>query len=122
MRSPRSSSLFYSVAIMLSLTTGPLFAQNQPDSSGVNKDHAVTADSQSTAKSDRMITRKVRRALMDDKDLSTYAHNVKIITVNGSVTLKGPVKSDEEKAKVTADAAGVVSTNSITDQLTVKTQ
>jgi osmotically-inducible protein OsmY len=122
MQPPKGSSLFYSVVIMVSLTAGPLLAQTQPDNSGVNKDHAVTADSQSMSKSDRMITRKVRRAVMDDKDLSTYAHNVKIITVNGSVTLKGPVKSDEEKAKVAADAASVVNTNSITDQLTVKIQ
>jgi osmotically-inducible protein OsmY len=122
MQPPEGSSLFYSVVIMVSLTAGPLLAQTQPDNSGVNKDHAVTADSQSMSKSDRMITRKVRRAVMDDKDLSTYAHNVKIITVNGSVTLKGPVKSDEEKAKVAADAASVVNTNSITDQLTVKIQ
>ena len=49
-----------------------------------------------------------------------YAHNVKIITTHGTVTLKGPVKSDEEKQKVVSDAAGVVSQDKIVDHLTVK--
>jgi osmotically-inducible protein OsmY len=114
--------LLCSAALLFSLTGVPSVAQTQPDNSGANKDHSVTADSQSSATSDRMTTRKIRRALMEDKSLSTYAHNVKIITVNGAVTLKGPVKSDEEKAKVAADAANVVSSDAITNQLTVKTQ
>jgi osmotically-inducible protein OsmY len=49
-----------------------------------------------------------------------YAHNIKIITRNGTVTLKGPVKSDDEKQKVETDVAGVVSRDSLVDQLTVK--
>ena len=57
---------------------------------------------------------------MADKGLSTYAHNVKIITVNGTVTLKGPVKSEEEKEKVASDAASIVSADRITNNLTVK--
>ena len=116
------SAVLCSAVILLSFSAAPLLAQTQPDNSGVNKNHAVTADSQSTAKSDRMITRKIRRAIIADKRLSTYAHNVKIITVNGAVTLKGPVDSDDEKTKVAADAASVVSADSVNDQLTVKAQ
>src|SRR5579862_4425932 len=54
-----------------------------------------TADQQSNNRSDTDITKQVRHAIVADKSLSTYAHNVKIITQNGSVTLKGPVRSEE---------------------------
>ncbi|MGH9667042.1 MAG: BON domain-containing protein, partial [Bryobacteraceae bacterium] len=57
---------------------------------------------------DRALTRKVRRALMADKSLSTYAHNVKIISQEGMVTLKGPVRSEAEKAAVEAKATEAV--------------
>ena len=95
-------------------------AAQQPDNSGRNKQQAKTADNQPNAKDDRLTTQKVRRAIVADKDLSTYAHNVKIITQGGMVTLKGPVKSADEKQKVVAEAAGVVSQDKIVDQLTVK--
>ncbi len=95
-------------------------AQTAPDNSNQNKNQAPTADNQSNAQSDRMTTAKIRKAITADKTLSTYAHNVKIITLNGAVTLKGPVKSDEEKQKVASMAANIVSANKITDELTVK--
>jgi len=97
-------------------------AQDQnakPDNSAQNKNQNQTAQNQSSATSDRELTAKVRKAIIADKDLSTYAHNIKIITQNGTVTLKGPVKSDEEKQKIDSDVAGVVSRDSIVDQLTV---
>ena len=90
------------------------------DNTAQNKGDGMTADHQSNAKDDRMTTANVRKALMADKDLSTYAHNVKIITKNGTVTLKGPVKSDDEKQRVAADAATVVSQDKVDNQLTVK--
>jgi hyperosmotically inducible periplasmic protein len=95
-------------------------AQTAPDNSNQNKNQAPTADNQSNAQSDRMTTAKIRKAITADKTLSTYAHNVKIITLNGAVTLKGPVKSDEEKQKVASMAANIVSANKVTDELTVK--
>jgi hyperosmotically inducible periplasmic protein len=97
-------------------------AQDQntkPDNSAQNKNQNQTAQNQSSAASDRELTAKIRKAIVSDKDLSTYAHNIKIITQNGTVTLKGPVKSDEEKQEIERDAAGVVSRASIVDQLTV---
>ena len=97
-------------------------AQDQstkPDNSAQNKNQDQTAQNQSSAASDRELTAKVRKAIVADKDLSTYAHNIKIITQNGTVTLKGPVKSDEEKQKIESDAAAVVAPGSIVDQLTV---
>lgn len=100
--------------------TGQMQSCQQPDNSGHNKHHAKTADSQPNAKEDRLTTQKIRKAIIADKGLSMYAHNVKIITENGTVTLKGPVKSDDEKQKVAAAAAGVVSQDKVVDQLTVK--
>lgn len=95
-------------------------SSTQPDNSAHNKNHAKTADNQPDAKTDRMTTANVRKAIIADKDLSMYAHNVKIITRNGTVTLKGPVKSDEEKQKLASDAATVVSQDKIVDHVTVK--
>jgi|SRR5579872_61420 len=74
---------------------------NQRDRNGANP----TADQQKENTSDRELTRQVRRALVQDKSLSTYGHNVKIIAQNGTVTLKGPVKSEEEKTTIEQKAA-----------------
>ena len=98
----------------------PIVAQTAPDNSQQNQNQNTTADTQSNGHADRQITAKIRRAIVADKNLSTYAHNVKIITSNGAVTLKGPVKSDEEKQQVAADAASVVSADKVTNNLTVK--
>lgn len=111
------SSVSLALAILFS---APAMRAQQPDNSVQNKNQTTTADNQTNAKSDRMLTQQARKAIIADKDLSTYAHNVKIIAQNGSVTLKGPVKSDEEKQKVAADVAAVVSADKITNQLTVK--
>jgi hypothetical protein len=56
---------------------------------------------------------------MEDKTLSTYAHNVKIVTVNGQVIVKGPVKSEEEKQQVGTDVTSVISADNFTNELTV---
>lgn len=113
---------FAAIATLYVSTLAPSLslAQQAPDNSGQNKGQSPTADKQSTAKSDRETTAKIRKAIIADKELSTYAHNVKIITANGTVTLKGPVKSDDEKQKVATDAASIVSTDRITNDLTVK--
>jgi osmotically-inducible protein OsmY len=91
-----------------------------PDNSARNKAHANTADSQTENNSDREITRKIRRSITAEKSLSTYAHNVKIITQGGQVTLKGPVRDDNEKQTIASKAADVVGTDKVTNQLTVK--
>jgi osmotically-inducible protein OsmY len=86
-------------------------AQAAPDNTVKNqRDRSrseVTADQQKENKSDRELSRQIRRALVEDKSLSTYAHNIKVIAQNGQITLKGPVKSDEEKQAVEAKAAQV---------------
>jgi hyperosmotically inducible protein len=79
-----------------------------------------TADQQKSNRSDRDITQQVRKAIMEDKSLSTYAHNVKVITQNGMVTLKGPVRSEEEKRAIEAKAAEVAGSDKITNEIDVK--
>jgi osmotically-inducible protein OsmY len=79
-----------------------------------------TADQQQNNRSDRDITQQVRKAIEADKNFSTYAHNVKVITQNGQVTLKGPVRSEEEKSAVEAKAAAVAGEGKVTSELTVK--
>ena len=59
-----------------------------------------TADRAKDNVNDRDIMQKIRKAIVDDKSLSTYAHNVKIVSQHGKVTLKGPVRSAEEKKTV----------------------
>jgi len=84
-------------------------------------DAAKTADQQSNSKQDVEITRAVRRAIVKDKSLSTSAHNVKIITTDGVVTLRGPVTSKEEKANVAAKTRKVAGVSKVENELEVAT-
>ena len=81
-----------------------------------------TADQQKENRSDRDITQQIRQSIIKDKALSTYAHNVKIITQGGQVTLKGPVRSDEEKKAIEAKAAEVAGDGKVTNELNIKPQ
>jgi osmotically-inducible protein OsmY len=79
-----------------------------------------TADQQKNSLSDRDTTQQIRQAITKDKSLSSYAHNVKVITQNGQVTLKGPVRSDEEKRAIEAKATEIVGENKVTSELDIK--
>ena len=109
------------------LSVGSLSAQQSAapaDNTTVNQrdrnPNEPTADLQKNNPSDRDITQQIRRAIMKDKSLSSYAHNVKIITQNGQVTLKGPVRSDEEKRAIEAKATEIVGENKVTSELDIK--
>jgi hyperosmotically inducible protein len=99
-------------------------ASPAPDNTKVNeRDRSQTeptADQQKDNRSDQDITQQIRQSIMKDKSLSTYAHNVKIITQNGQVTLKGPVRSEDEKKTVEAKATEVAGENKVTSQLDIK--
>jgi hyperosmotically inducible periplasmic protein len=95
-------------------------ASTAPDNSAQNKGQQTTADQQKSNPTDRDITQKIRQSIMSDKSLSTYGHNVKIITQNGMVTLKGPVQSDGEKQTIASLAVDVVGQEKVSNQLTVK--
>ena len=98
--------------------------KTQPDNTKVNKrdrdSAAKTADSASNAMSDRDMMQQIRKAVTDDDTLSTNAHNVKIIAKNGKVTLKGPVKTAEEKANIEAKAVQVAGAGNVMNQISVK--
>jgi hyperosmotically inducible periplasmic protein len=79
-----------------------------------------TADQQKANRSDQDITQQIRQSIMKDESLSTYAHNVKVISQNGMVTLKGPVRSEDEKSAIEAKAVEVVGKDKVTNQLEVK--
>ena len=97
-----------------------------PDNSAVNvRDRApdaMTAGQQSNAKSDVELTREIRRAVVKDDSLSTLAHNVKIVAANGSVILRGPVKTEQEKVDIANKAQAIAGANKVDNQLEVKNQ
>ena len=105
------------------LASSTLRAQTPADNTKVNgRDRApgaVTADQQKTNASDQKLTQTIRRALVQDKTLSSYAHNVKVITQSGQVTLKGPVRSDDEKRTVEAKAVAAAGEGHVTNELSV---
>jgi hyperosmotically inducible protein len=91
-------------------------ATNERDRSGETK----TSGDQSNSSADLETTQAIRQALMKDGELSTTAKNIKIITDNGQVTLRGPVKSAQEKAKIDQLAKSAAGGAKIDDQLDVK--
>jgi osmotically-inducible protein OsmY len=97
-----------------------------PDNSGVNvrdrNPEAMTAGQQSNAKGDVELTRKIRRAVVKDNSLSMMAHNVKIISANGRVVLRGPVKTEGEKAAIASKAQAIAGADKVDNQLEVKSQ
>ena len=97
----------------------------EPDNTKVNKrdrDRSEpTADQQKGNVSDRDLTKRIRQSIMADKSLSTYAHNVKVISQNGVVTLKGPVRSEDEKKAIESKAMEVVGSGGrINNEISVK--
>ena len=101
-------------------------ASPAPDNTRVNQQDRSqtepTADQQKDNRSDRDITQQIRRSIMKDKSLSSYAHNVKIITQDGQVTLKGPVRSEDDKKAIEAKATEVAGDGKVTSELNIKPQ
>lgn len=119
---PKLSAL--ALTLLLSAAWTPAHAQVQPDNTKVNKQDrapgAVTAEKQKANASDRDLTAKIRKAIIADKSLSTYAHNVKIVSQDGTVTLKGPVRSDAEVKTIVAKATEIAGSSNVVNQLEVK--
>jgi len=92
----------------------------------VGQDHSqpgqVTADQQKSNKADRELTQNIRKAIVGDKSLSMSAHNVKVISRNGTVTLKGKVTSDQEKKAIEDKATELAGPGNVTDELTVSSK
>ena len=117
------------IALSVGLIVGTAVAhaqtpsQTAPDNTKTNtRDRAATAktaDQQGNSKADLDLTQKIRHAIVADKGLSTYAHNVKVITRDGHVTLKGPVQTVEEKSALEAKAAEIAGSGKVTNQTSV---
>jgi hyperosmotically inducible periplasmic protein len=116
-------AMFFGVSTGLAQDTDSQKTPSAADDTKINQRDRnktePTADQQKENRSDRELTRDIRRALVKDKSLSTYAHNVKIISENGMVTLKGPVRSEEEKQAVEAKAVAVAGQGKITNEIHV---
>jgi osmotically-inducible protein OsmY len=116
---------FATLVLGLAVAASPTLAQQdaqQPaaDNTKKNQDQTPpTVDQQKMNSSDRTITQNIRKSIHDDKSLSTYAHNIKIITQSGKVTLRGPVRSEEEKTNLAAKAVAVAGQDNVTNQLEV---
>jgi hyperosmotically inducible periplasmic protein len=119
-----------SLLLGVCLVAAPLPRQSQdnsqqpaPDNSKTNKrdrDNASpTADQQKMSPADRELTRKIRAALHQDKSLSTYAHNIKIVIRDSRVRLRGPVRSEEEKTAIESKATEIAGAGNVTNELEV---
>ncbi|HEX4002491.1 MAG TPA: BON domain-containing protein [Candidatus Acidoferrales bacterium] len=130
-RKSRSILPFGILAFSLSLAAAPIIAaapatayhaaaRAQADNATENKDQSSpNADQQKMNPADRSITQNIRKAIYKDRTLSTYAHNIKIITQDGKVTLRGPVRSEDEKSNIEAKAVSVAGAGNVTDDLEV---
>jgi hyperosmotically inducible periplasmic protein len=94
-------------------------ADNSKSNKSDPSNMSATADTQSNHSTDVDLTKRIRQSVVADKSLSTYAHNVKIVTLNGHVTLNGVVRSDEEKSAVASKAAAIAGEDKVTDALKV---
>lgn len=121
MKNSTLSFLFCAIATVVAAQTPSPDADNTKMNKRDQRAGAKTADQQKMNASDQELTRSIRQAIIADKSLSTYAHNIKIISQDGMVTLKGPVKSDSEKKTIMAKAVEVTrSAEKVTDQISVK--
>ena len=98
---------------------GDVKADNTSVNTRERSDAEKTPVNQNENKPDLEITRQIRKSIVDDDGLSTYAHNIKIITQDGMVNLKGPVRSAEEKKAVEAKAAAVAGEGKVKSQISV---
>ena len=95
----------------------------EPDNSGRNvrdrDNQTKTSGDQSESEADRAISQNIRAAITADDSLSTNGKNVKIITSDGTVTLRGPVKSEKEKAEIEAKAKQIAGVKKVDNQLEI---
>jgi len=108
----------------------PTYAQSSPnhaaDNSAQNQadrnNNTLTPVDQSNKPEDLNITRQLRKSIVDDKSLSTNAKNIKIITVDGKVTLRGPVSNEQERTDIAAKAGHIAGATNVNNELQVKAE
>lgn len=113
------------IALTITLFSLQCFAASDADNTEVNERDrtttAVTADQQNQNSSDLTLTQKIRQHIMKD-NFSTYGQNVKIITVDGLVTLKGPVRSQDEQNRIMKHARMVVGDSKVKNEMSIDTE
>src|SRR6187402_1237831 len=100
----------------------PAAADNTEKNERDRKASALTPGDQGESEADRTITQRVRQGVVGHDGLSTTAANVKIITVDGVVTLRGPVKNAEERSTVGAIAQRMDGVKRVDNQLEIASQ
>ena len=122
----KQASLALASFSIISLTAVAADEKTKADNTATNQrdrsSETNTSGDQSNSSADLKITQAIRQALMKDGELSTTAKNIKVITANGQVTLRGPVNNAQEKAKVDQLARSAGGGAKIVDQLDVKNQ
>src|ERR1700757_4629622 len=120
----KRTSLVLACLCAVSLAATAADDKKKPDNTAMNErdrsGETQTSGDQSNSSADLKITQAIRQALMKDSELSTTAKNIKIVTNNGQVTLRGPVKDAREKAKIDQLAKSAAGDAKIDDQLDVK--
>jgi len=110
------------VAVLAASSTSRA-APPAPDNTAVNardvQGGPLTPIDQSNDPKDLELTRQIRKAITVDADLSVDAKNIKIITVHGMVSLRGPVRSEDEREKISAKAAGLAGADHVHNQLEI---
>ena len=113
-----------SLICITTLALSAVAQETKPDNSAKNErdrsDETKTSGDQSNSSQDTKITADIRRAIVKDSSLTMAAKNVKIITAGGTVTLRGPVNSAEEKTKIEQLAAAAAGGAKIDNQLEIK--
>lgn len=107
-------------AVFIAYGGGICWAQGEDNTKINERDTAqqeVTADEQGQTQQDLELTQAIRKAIVDNKSFSSYAHNVKVITNGGVVTLKGPVRSADEKAAVEMIAMQIAGTDRVRNEI-----
>ena len=119
-----SCSLVFGAALLASPYPQATNQSSTADNTKVNKrdrsQSEPTADNAKNVTSDRELMLQIRRDVVDDKSLSTYAHNVKIIAQGGKVTLKGTVHTEDEKKTIEDLARKRAGESNVTNEITVK--
>jgi len=123
-RASRGALLSWALCGFIAISTAALgqAADNSRNNQQDRTAEQPSADQQRNNAADQNLTRQIRRAIVSDKSLSTYAHNIKIISQDGQVTLRGPVRSTEEKRVVEAKATEIAGAGKVTSELQVTPQ
>ena len=120
----KQGSLVIATVITISMVAVAADEKTNADNTVVNKrdrsSETNTSGDQSNSSADLKVTQDIRRALMQDSQLSMTAKNIKVITVNGQVTLRGPVSTAQEKTKIDQIARSAAGSARIVDQLDIK--